>query len=140
MNYIFIIDPGTGKTLHTYYSTRAQPEKYPEYGDARHVVLPSQMHPMYVRIEMQEGDVVFYEDLQKKREYERSRLNEFIATVRSRRNMLLADTDWIVSVPDAPLTDQQKKAWIEYRKQLRNLPSTILAVGQVVWPTPPTNI
>lgn len=40
---------------------------------------------------------------------------------RSRRDGLLAASDWTQSAPDAPLTDKQRQAWAAYRQKLRDL-------------------
>lgn len=43
--------------------------------------------------------------------------------VRERRNLLLQQTDILVSVPDYPLRDGDKEKLIAYRQYLRDLPS-----------------
>lgn len=47
-----------------------------------------------------------------------------LAEIRVRRTMLLRDSDWTV-LPDSPLSEQEKNLWINYRQQLRDLPSNI---------------
>lgn len=44
--------------------------------------------------------------------------------IRNVRNILLAESDWTV-LSDAPLTTVQKKEALDYRKSLRDYPSTI---------------
>lgn len=39
---------------------------------------------------------------------------------RKQRNDRLADSDW-TQLPDVPLSDDQKRAWKEYRQQLREM-------------------
>jgi hypothetical protein len=41
---------------------------------------------------------------------------------RATRNQLLSASDWTV-LPDSPLTDEEKSAWIIYRQELRDFPS-----------------
>jgi hypothetical protein len=41
---------------------------------------------------------------------------------RATRNQLLSASDWTV-LPDSPLTDEEKFAWIIYRQELRDFPS-----------------
>lgn len=43
--------------------------------------------------------------------------------IRNERNLRLAFTDW-TQLPDAPLTAEQKAAYAEYRKYLRDYPET----------------
>jgi hypothetical protein len=45
--------------------------------------------------------------------------------VRPLRNALLNETDKYVSIPDYPLTTEQKLILIQYRQSLRDLPSLI---------------
>jgi len=40
---------------------------------------------------------------------------------RTKRNKLLADTDW-TQMNDSPLSNENKTAWATYRNELRNLP------------------
>ena len=64
------------------------------------------------------------------------------AHLRSRRNQLLAETDWMAS-SDLTMSD----SWKAYRQALRNLPSSSnptvdsygnLNMSSVNWPTPPS--
>ena len=62
-----------------------------------------------------------------------------IADLRSRRNQLLASSDW-TQVADVALTVEQDTAWRDYRKALRDLPAglrTADEVGAVEYPTAP---
>lgn len=49
---------------------------------------------------------------------------------RAERNMLLASSDW-TQVPDAPISEETRKAWKKYRQQLRDNPTG-------PWPDPPS--
>lgn len=60
-----------------------------------------------------------------------------ISELRSKRNNLLAQTDWVV-LPDSPVAD--KTAWETYRTQLRDITNGLTTVEQVeavVFPTKP---
>jgi len=62
-----------------------------------------------------------------------------IADLRSRRNQLLASSDW-TQVADVALTVEQDTAWRDYRQALRDLPAglrTADEVGAVEYPTAP---
>ena len=57
--------------------------------------------------------------------------------LRSRRNQLLASSDW-TQVADVALTVEQDTSWRDYRKALRDLPAGLRTaddVASVVWPT-----
>jgi len=62
-----------------------------------------------------------------------------IADLRSRRNQLLASSDW-TQVADVALTVEQDTAWRDYRQALRDLPAGLRTaddVGAVEFPTAP---
>lgn len=57
---------------------------------------------------------------------------DHLALLRSKRNRLLAQTDW-TQLPDAPVN---KTAWATYRQALRDLPATV-DTDNPVWPEQP---
>ena len=62
-------------------------------------------------------------------------LNRDLASLRQRRNVLLAETDWWGASDNTMTADQTK-----YRKDLRDLPTgldTVEKVANVTWPTKP---
>jgi hypothetical protein len=62
-----------------------------------------------------------------------------IAELRSRRNQLLASSDW-TQCADVALTVEKDTAWRDYRQALRDLPAglrTADEVGAVEFPTAP---
>jgi predicted secreted acid phosphatase len=59
--------------------------------------------------------------------------------LRSKRNKLLADTDYTV-LQDSTYTDAQVAEWVIYRQELRDLTNgltTVEQVDDVIWPTKP---
>lgn len=68
---------------------------------------------------------------------------EILQNVKSTRDSLLIQTDWIV-LPDTPFTSAQKTAWKTYRQSLRDLSAAVgYPFGGVYiydnWPTPPSS-
>lgn len=59
--------------------------------------------------------------------------------VRETRNRLLNESDWIVSISDAPLPQDKIDEWKVYRQALRDLPSTTEDPANTVWPVAPTS-
>jgi len=62
-----------------------------------------------------------------------------IAGLRSKRNSILASSDWTV-LSDSPLSAELKTAWLEYRQDLRDITegvNTVAKVNAVVFPTKP---
>lgn len=55
------------------------------------------------------------------------------SAARHLRNVLLLESDWIEV---APLSEELKNQWREYRQALRDMPSHVVNYD-VVWPTPP---
>ena len=62
-----------------------------------------------------------------------------IAGLRSRRNALIASSDWTV-LSDSPLSAELKTAWLEYRQDLRDITegvNTEAKVKAVIFPDKP---
>lgn len=57
-------------------------------------------------------------------------------SVRSKRNQLLAESDW-TQMADSPLTDAKKTEWATYRTSLRDIPDQTDFPTNVTWPTKP---
>lgn len=60
-----------------------------------------------------------------------------LAGLRAERNQRLRDSDW-TQMADVPMSGADKAAWIAYRRQLRDLPQTVVDPTNPVWPTPPS--
>lgn len=70
------------------------------------------------------GSEWIYEEIQTEKEEQREKTQEEKEqAVRNERNLRLAYTDW-TQLHDAPLTAEQKAAYAEYRKYLRDYPET----------------
>lgn len=61
-----------------------------------------------------------------------------LQVIRRDRNNLLKLTDW-TQLPTAPLTEEQKIEWENYRIALRNFPD-VVDLSNVIWPVPPAEI
>ena len=62
-----------------------------------------------------------------------------IAGLRSKRNSILASSDWTV-LSDSPLSAELKTAWLEYRQDLRDITegvNTVAKVNAVIFPDKP---
>ncbi|KAF2507133.1 hypothetical protein EYY60_21745 [Flavobacterium zhairuonense] len=60
---------------------------------------------------------------------------ELLENLRAKRNSLLVESDW-TQVDDAPLSEEKKSAWKNYRQELRDL-TDLEDVATVVWPVKP---
>ena len=50
-------------------------------------------------------------------------INNRIKTIRDRRDILLARSDYYLSMPDIKITDEKKDEILKYRQELRDFPS-----------------
>lgn len=82
-----------------------------------------------------DGQAVAKTDAEKQ-SYDATRNAETVDSLRDKRNVLLAQSDWTQS-PDSPLTDAKKQEWAVYRQQLRDMPSTADPENPT-WPSQPT--
>jgi hypothetical protein len=53
-------------------------------------------------------------------------INNRIKTMRERRDVLLARSDYYLSMPDIKITDEKKDEVLKYRQELRDFPSKII--------------
>lgn len=63
--------------------------------------------------------------------------------IRQDRNKLLAQSDWS-QLPDNSLTAEERNEWVQYRQQLRDIPSRVqiktsyvTTINAMTWPMPP---
>lgn len=61
---------------------------------------------------------------------------ELANDVRAKRNALLNDSAWSV-LPDAPLSEERKAAWLKYRYDLNHLSVKFAKPSEVIWPQKP---
>ena len=67
---------------------------------------------------------------------EKQKLNELATTIRSKRNLLLADTDYLL-MPDYPISEEYLEKVKEYRQQLRDITKQENFPTSVVFPNFP---
>lgn len=59
------------------------------------------------------------------------------SSIRSRRNQLLAESDW-TQISDSPLSVEEKELWATYRQELRDMTQQADPFD-ISWPTAPNN-
>ena len=67
---------------------------------------------------------------------EEQKLNELATTIRSKRNLLLAETDYLL-MPDYPISEEYLKKVKEYRQELRDITKQENFPTDVVFPDLP---
>lgn len=62
-----------------------------------------------------------------------------IEEVRRQRNLMLEATDHFEIVPSATSSEEERQAWIDYRKELREITTklTEFSLENDFWPLPP---
>ena len=58
--------------------------------------------------------------------------------LRTKRNTLLAQTDYVATIDYPHATPEKKQEWLDYRQALRDLPSNTEDPANPVWPSIPT--
>lgn len=53
--------------------------------------------------------------------------------IKDQRNALLSDSDW-TQLNDAPLSEEDKEKWKQYRQALRDLPQDYPETSKLTWP------
>ena len=57
--------------------------------------------------------------------------------LRTKRNTLLAQTDYVATIDYPHATPEKKQEWLDYRQALRDLPSNTEDPANPIWPVPP---
>jgi hypothetical protein len=57
--------------------------------------------------------------------------------LRTKRNTLLAQTDYVATIDYPHATPEKKQEWLDYRQALRDLPTVTEDPANPVWPVPP---
>jgi len=100
-----------------------------------HVEVVPPLHYECVKLQKDELDnVVLIRDDDKWND----KFNHEINFIRNKRNELLSKSD-ISQLDDikTSMTEEKKQEWINYRKSLRDFPSSVTDPFNPVWPTPP---
>lgn len=73
---------------------------------------------------------------EKQKRIEREASIDYWKVFRGKRINLLEVCDW-TTLPDAPITAEERQEWLEYRQKLRDLPETTTDPKNPDWPEPP---
>lgn len=92
--------------------------------------------PKRLLITPQNLNGIFIDMLENEFPTQKEKLDMAMEDLRAKRNKLLSNCDW-TDLPNAPLTEEKKIKWQNYRQQLRDLTNGITTVEQakaVVFP------
>lgn len=134
------LDPDTLEIVDRFVGTQEDVDQ--RSSELEHVVVPPPYDASYVipSRDPDTGFITFTPDLDAYNADQAARVSTQWTFLRRERDDKLKASDWIVAVPDAPFTDEQKTAWRAYRQALRDLPSTVSNIedSNIAWPTPPS--
>jgi hypothetical protein len=87
-------------------------------------------------------DTLVVDEKPPKEEFE-AKLQELIDAqplkeLRTKRNTLLAQTDYVATIDYPHPTPEKKQEWLDYRQALRDLPNVTEDPANPVWPIVPT--
>lgn len=98
-----------------------------------HVVVPEGQDKETLDPVLVNGEIV----LEQKQEKVQKHKKNLMSVLRKERNNKLAESDW-TQLADAPLKKADQELWVEYRKQLRDLPKNTVDPLNPVWPVAPS--
>ena len=134
------LDPDTLEIVDRFVGTQEDVDQ--RSSRLEHVVVPAPYDASYVipSRDADTGFITFTPNLDAYNADQAARVSTQWTFLRRERDDKLKASDWIVAVPDAPFTDEQKTAWRAYRQALRDLPSTVSDIedSTIAWPTPPS--
>lgn len=85
---------------------------------------------------IEENEIVEYQRKRQKTQEEiQSEINGRWDNIRSRRNILLGESDW-TQLADVSLSDEKKEEWRLYRQSLRDI-TNFDSPDHVIWPNKP---
>lgn len=89
--------------------------------------------PMHVQlVEMYKNNLIEI------KEYDKLKLiSEWCDSIRSKRNLLLLNTDRLLTIPDFPISESEKEEVRSYRQLLRDITKQEGFPENVIWPDQP---
>lgn len=137
MNKILIVDKQTLKILHKYDaeapSIASWGGMYGDNSQVEHIVCPHVLDSDCVKIVLDQLNNMTVEKDEALSELKTERAWD---SLRNERNKRLSESDW-TQVLDAPLNEQDKLSWKQYRQSLRDLPETCKDPMSPLWPNKP---
>ena len=137
-SWYFCLEPGTLEIVYRFEGT----EEYVKTRSSRleFVKLDSGVDPRVVDISRDDSGNVIIEVNQEKITKMNEDVRQFnLIQLRIKRDILLQQCDWVVSISDSPLPQEKIDEWKVYRQALRDLPTATEDPTNPVWPVAPTS-
>lgn len=135
-NWYICIEPGTLDIVDRFEGTEEDVKT--RSSRLEFVKLETGLDPKFIDVSRDDsGTIVIQKNEEKvKKSNEDVHKYNFIQ-FKSKRDILLQKSDWVVSISDSPLPQDKIDEWKVYRQALRDLPSMTEDPENPVWPTPP---
>ena len=136
-SWYFCLEPGTLEIVDRFEGTEEDVKT--RSSRLEFVKLDSGVDPRVVDISRDDSGNVIIEVNQEKITKMNEDVRQFnLIQLRIKRDILLQQCDWVVSISDSPLPQEKIDEWKVYRQALRDLPSTTEDPSNPVWPSIPT--
>ena len=134
-SWYFCLEPGTLEIVDRFEGTEEDVKT--RSSRLEFVKLDAGVDPRVVDISRDDSGNVIIEVNQEKITKMNEDVRQFnLIQLRIKRDVLLQQCDWVVSISDYPKEDLEE--WKVYRQALRDLPSTTEDPENPVWPSIPT--
>ena len=135
-SWYFCLEPGTLEIVDRFEGTEEDVKS--RSSRLEFVKLDAGVDPRVVDISRDDSGNVIIEVNQEKITKMNEDVRQFnIIQLRIKRDVLLQKCDWVVSISDSSLPQENIDEWKVYRQALRDLPTNTEDPENPNWPTPP---
>tara|TARA_B110000046_G_scaffold90774_1_gene98728 strand:+ start:2555 stop:2974 length:420 start_codon:yes stop_codon:yes gene_type:complete len=135
-SWYFCLEPGTLEIVDRFEGTEEDVKS--RSSRLEFVKLDAGVDPRIVDISRDDSGNVIIEVNQEKITKMNEDVRQFnIIQLRIKRDVLLQKCDWVVSISDSSLPQENIDEWKVYRQALRDLPTNTEDPENPNWPTPP---
>jgi hypothetical protein len=135
-NWYICIEPGTLDIVDRFEGTEEDVKT--RSSRLEFVKLETGLDPKFIDVSRDESGTIVVQKNEEKVKKSNEDVHKYnFIQFKSKRNILLQKSDWVVSISDSPLPQDKIDEWKVYRQALRDLPSITEDPEKPVWPTPP---
>ena len=135
-NWYICIEPGTLDIVDRFEGTEEDVKT--RSSRLEFVKLEMGLDPKFIDVSRDESGTIVVQKNEEKVKKSNEDVHKYnVIQFKSKRDILLQKSDWVVSISDSPLPQDKIDEWKVYRQALRDLPSTTEDPANPVWPTPP---
>ena len=135
-NWYICLEPGTLDIVDRFEGTEEDVKT--RSSRLEFVKLETGLDPKFIDVSRDESGTIVVQKNEEKVKKSNEDVHKYnFIQFKSKRNILLQKSDWVVSISDSPLPQDKIDEWKVYRQALRDLPSITEDPEKPVWPTPP---